>query len=58
MTTPLLALAGYLLLPGDRKMIFVAMINHGNAEAGQKALDAAVDWVYASEAAHLKTISK
>ena len=52
------ALAGYLLLPGDRKMIFVGMINHGNAEAGQKALDAAVDWVYASEAAHLKSISK
>ena len=52
------ALSGYLLLPGNRKMIFVAMINHGNAEAGQKALYAAVDWVYASEAAHLKAISK
>ena len=52
------ALSGYLLLPGDRKMIFVGMINHGNAEAGQKALDAAVDWVYQSEAAHLKAISK
>ena len=43
------ALAGYLLLPGDRKMIFVGMINHGNAEAGQKALDAAVDWVYQTQ---------
>ena len=52
------ALSGYLLLPGDRKMIFVAMINHGNAEAGQKALDAAVDWVYLSEAAQLKAISR
>jgi serine-type D-Ala-D-Ala carboxypeptidase/endopeptidase (penicillin-binding protein 4) len=52
------ALAGYLLLPGDRKMIIVAMINHGNAEVGQKALDSAVDWVYQSEAAHLKAISK
>ena len=52
------ALAGYLLLPGDRKMIFVGMINHGNAEAGQKALDAAVDWVYQSEAANLKAILK
>ena len=52
------ALAGYLLLPGDRKMIFVGMINHGNAESGQKALDAAVDWVYQSEAAHLKEISR
>ena len=44
------ALAGYLLLPNDRKMIFVGMINHGNAEAGQKALDAAVDWVYQTQA--------
>ncbi len=52
------ALAGYLLLPGNRKMIFVGIINHGNAEAGQKALDAAVDWVYHSEAAHLKAISR
>ncbi len=43
------ALAGYLLLPGDRKMIFVGMINHGNAEAGQRALDAAVDWVYQTQ---------
>jgi len=43
------ALAGYLLLPGDRKMLFVGMINHGNAEAGQKALDAAVDWVYQTQ---------
>ncbi len=52
------ALAGYLLLPGDRRMIFVGMINHGNAEAAQKALDVAVDWVYQSEAAQLKAISK
>ncbi len=44
------ALAGYLLLPNDRKVIFVGMINHGNAEAGQKALDAAVDWVYQTQA--------
>ena len=43
------ALAGYLLLPNDRKMIFVGLINHGNAEAGQKALDAAVDWVYQTQ---------
>ena len=43
------ALAGYLLLPGDRKMLFVGMINHGNAEAGQKALDATVDWVYQTQ---------
>ena len=43
------ALAGYLLLPGDRKVIFVGMINHSNAEAGQRALDAAVDWVYQTQ---------
>ena len=43
------ALSGYLLLPNDRKMIFVGMINHGNAEAGQKALDATVDWVYQTQ---------
>ncbi len=43
------ALAGYLLLPNDRKMIFVGMINHGNAEAGQRALDAAVEWVYETQ---------
>ena len=52
------ALAGYLLLPGDRKMIFVGIINHGNAESGTKALDAAVDWVYQTEAAHLKAMTK
>ena len=43
------ALSGYLLLPNDRKMLFVGMINHGNAEAGQRALDAAVDWVYQTQ---------
>jgi serine-type D-Ala-D-Ala carboxypeptidase/endopeptidase (penicillin-binding protein 4) len=52
------ALAGYLLLPGERKMIFVGIINHGNADAGQRALDAAVDWVYQSEAARSKAILK
>jgi len=52
------ALAGYLLLPGDRKLIFVGMINHGNAENGQRALDAAVDWVYLTEAAALKAMTR
>ena len=52
------ALAGYLLLPGDRKLLFVGFVNHANAENAQKALDAAVDWVYFSEAAHLRTLSK
>jgi len=52
------ALAGYLLLPGDRKLLFVGFVNHANAESAQKALDAAVDWVYFSEAAHLRALSK
>lgn len=52
------ALAGYLLLPGDRKLLFVGFINHANAEGAQKALDAAVDWVYFSEAAQVRALSK
>jgi D-alanyl-D-alanine carboxypeptidase/D-alanyl-D-alanine-endopeptidase (penicillin-binding protein 4) len=52
------ALAGYLLLPGDRRLLFVGFINHANAETAQKALDAAVDWVYFSEAAQVRALSK
>ncbi len=52
------ALAGYLSLPGDRKLLFVGFVNHANAEGAQKALDSAVDWVYFSEAARLRTVSK
>ena len=38
--------AGYLLLPDGRRMLFVGIVNHGNAEAAhRKALDSAVDWV-------------
>lgn len=43
------ALAGYLLLPGDRKVIYVAFVNHANAESAQRALDAGVDWVFQSQ---------
>ena len=43
------ALAGYLLLPGDRKMLYVGFINHPNAESAQRALDAGVDWVFQSQ---------
>ena len=45
------ALAGYLLLPDGRKMLYVAIVNHGNAEASQRALDTGVDWVYQTQAA-------
>jgi serine-type D-Ala-D-Ala carboxypeptidase/endopeptidase (penicillin-binding protein 4) len=40
------ALSGYLMLPGKRLVVFVAMINHPKADAGVKAMDAAVDWVF------------
>ena len=52
------ALAGYLLLPDGRRMLFVGIVNHGNAEAVQKALDSAVDWVYLTEAAKLKALTR
>ncbi|TAG46947.1 MAG: D-alanyl-D-alanine carboxypeptidase/D-alanyl-D-alanine-endopeptidase [Betaproteobacteria bacterium] len=39
-------LAGYLMLPDKRLVLFVGFINHPNADAGVKALDAAVEWVY------------
>ncbi len=39
-------LAGYLMLPDKRLVAFVGFINHPNAEAGVKSLDAAVEWVY------------
>ncbi len=44
------ALAGYLLLPDGRKILYVSYINHANAEAAQRALDAGVDWVFQSQA--------
>lgn len=47
------ALAGYLLLPDDRKVLYVAFINHANAESAQRALDAGVDWVFQSQAPRL-----
>jgi len=52
------ALAGYLLLPDGRRMLFVGIVNHGNAEAAQKALDSAVDWVYLTEAVKLKALTR
>jgi serine-type D-Ala-D-Ala carboxypeptidase/endopeptidase (penicillin-binding protein 4) len=39
-------LAGYLMLPGKRRVIFVGMINHPRADAGVKSLDLAVDWMF------------
>ena len=41
-----------------RRMLFVGIVNHGNAEAAQKALDSAVDWVYLTEAAKLKALTR
>jgi serine-type D-Ala-D-Ala carboxypeptidase/endopeptidase (penicillin-binding protein 4) len=39
-------LAGYLQLPGNRRFIFVGMINHANADGAVDVLDRAVDWVF------------
>jgi serine-type D-Ala-D-Ala carboxypeptidase/endopeptidase (penicillin-binding protein 4) len=41
-------LAGYLQLPGNRRFIFVGMINHANADAAVEVLDRAVDGVFRS----------
>ncbi len=46
--TGVIALAGYLRLPGNRPFLFVAMMNHPNANGATDALDAAVDWVFHS----------
>ena len=51
-------LAGYLLLPGGRRMLYVGFINHPNAEGAQRALDAGVDWVFQSQAAQVKMITR
>ncbi|MGL5004559.1 MAG: D-alanyl-D-alanine carboxypeptidase, partial [Casimicrobium sp.] len=42
------ALAGYLQLPNNRRFVFVAMMNHANADGAVEALDSAVEWVFAS----------
>ena len=52
------SIAGYVLDKTGRRWIVVFFVNHANAESAQKALDAAVDWVYFSEAAHLRALSK
>jgi serine-type D-Ala-D-Ala carboxypeptidase/endopeptidase (penicillin-binding protein 4) len=38
------AIAGYLLAPGGRRFVFVAVVNHAQAAAARPALDALVDW--------------
>ncbi len=38
------ALAGYLVPPDGRKLLFVCFVSHPNAEAAVPAMDAAVEW--------------
>jgi serine-type D-Ala-D-Ala carboxypeptidase/endopeptidase (penicillin-binding protein 4) len=40
------SLAGYLRMPDGKLILFVAMVNHANAESSTRALDSAVEWVY------------
>jgi serine-type D-Ala-D-Ala carboxypeptidase/endopeptidase (penicillin-binding protein 4) len=40
-------LAGYLNLPGGRQLVYIALINHANAQHTQAALEAGVEWAYA-----------
>jgi serine-type D-Ala-D-Ala carboxypeptidase/endopeptidase (penicillin-binding protein 4) len=44
--TGVIALAGYLRVQGNRPFLFVAMINHPNANGNTEVLDMAVDWVF------------
>jgi serine-type D-Ala-D-Ala carboxypeptidase/endopeptidase (penicillin-binding protein 4) len=44
--TGVIALAGYLRLPGNRPFLFVSIMNHPNANGATDALDRAVDWVF------------
>jgi D-alanyl-D-alanine carboxypeptidase/D-alanyl-D-alanine-endopeptidase (penicillin-binding protein 4) len=46
------ALTGYVLDPGGRRFIVVAIINHVNAARGQPALDNLVQWVYRNAAGY------
>jgi serine-type D-Ala-D-Ala carboxypeptidase/endopeptidase (penicillin-binding protein 4) len=44
------AVAGYLLAPGGRRLVLVAIVNHPNAAAARPALDALVDWAMSARA--------
>ena len=44
------AVAGYLLSPGGRRYVLVAIVNHPNAAAARPALDALVDWAMSPRA--------
>ena len=44
------AIAGYLLAPGGRRLVLVAIVNHPNAAAARPALDALVDWAMSARA--------
>jgi serine-type D-Ala-D-Ala carboxypeptidase/endopeptidase (penicillin-binding protein 4) len=43
------AVAGYLLAPGGRRYVLVAIVNHPNADAARPALDALVDWALSAQ---------
>ena len=44
------AVAGYLLAPGGRRLVLVAIVNHPNAAAARPALDALIDWAMSARA--------
>ncbi len=52
------ALAGYLQVAGNRRYIFVGMINHANADNAVEVLDGAVEWVFANATADAKENAK
>jgi D-alanyl-D-alanine carboxypeptidase/D-alanyl-D-alanine-endopeptidase (penicillin-binding protein 4) len=43
------AVAGYLLAPGGRRYVLVAIVNHPNAGAARPALDALIDWALSAQ---------
>ena len=45
------AIAGYLLTPDAKRYVFVAIVNHPNAQAARPALDALLDWAMRPEPA-------
>ena len=45
------AIAGYLLTPDAKRYLFVAIVNHPNAQAARPALDALLDWAMRPEPA-------
>ncbi len=48
------AIAGYVIDPGGRRWIVVAIVNHPNANRAQSALDALVQWTYRHAAGYTR----